>query len=116
MNIQEIRDNFLKRLNETTYNFNLLPVKVGEMVEIPFNLTTDPINKQGEEGEVKFIDEQGVVYVKFKDGMIGGYDINTFSIGVNEEIEDEDIEKTKELTNAIKDLSNAKEEAGLEEN
>lgn len=61
---------------------NGVTISKGDMVRIPGGLTTDPINKQGEEGVIKFIDEDGTVYVLFDDGLVGAY-----SDGVVEPIE-----------------------------
>lgn len=47
--------------------------KVGDTVKIPSNLTTDPIGKQGETGEVTGVTKDYVT-VKFKDGKVGRYD------------------------------------------
>ena len=78
---------------------------VGDRVTIPFDLTTDPINKQGETGEVKFIDENGTVYVLFDDGLVGGYQPDVFEEEISEASEEE-IERQKELN---KELEKTKE-------
>ncbi len=46
---------------------------VGKIVIVPRDLTTDPINKQGESGEVIVIAENGDVTVKFADNQEGTY-------------------------------------------
>ncbi len=48
--------------------------EIGDQVVVSNDLTTDPLNKQGETGVVKEIDiEKGIVYVMFDDGLVGGY-------------------------------------------
>jgi hypothetical protein len=65
----------------TGYNYSF---KEGDTVKIPYDLTTDPINKQGEEGIIKIITD-GIFYVLFDDGLVGAYDMDIFSnIGLGE--------------------------------
>ena len=56
----------------------------GKKVMIDKFLTTDPFNKRGEIGTVSdviIIDEDSAeVTIKFKDGVIGVYDNNTFEV------------------------------------
>ncbi len=53
------------------------PVKVGQKVNIPKNLTSDPANKQGESGKVTSIDKD-IITVKFSDGASGKYSSDVF--------------------------------------
>ncbi len=46
--------------------------QIGDKVEVPRNLTTDPAKKQGQSGEVNSV-RDGVVSVKFSDGSVGRY-------------------------------------------
>ena len=80
---------------------------VGSFVTIPINLTTDPINKQGEKGEVKFIDNDGNFYILFDDGLVGAYQGDIFDLqeGVNLNEEDED-EMDKKATKAASSNKN----------
>jgi hypothetical protein len=90
----------VKEVDEEENN-SFPPPGVGSFVTIPINLTTDPINKQGEKGEVKFIDNDGNFYILFDDGLLGAYQGDIFDLqeGVNLNEEDED-EMDKKATKA----------------
>ena len=54
--------------------YEITDYRVGDKVVVSNSLTTDPLNKQGETGVVKEIDiEEGIVFVMFDDGLVGGY-------------------------------------------
>lgn len=57
-------------MKKTTQTQN--PTK-GQQVQIPFDLTTDPVNKQGHIGTITNVDSEGIVTVEFGDGTIGRY-------------------------------------------
>jgi len=111
-----IKSEIIETLKETK---SFTSPGVGDMVTIPFDLTTDPINKQGETGKVKFIDENGTVYVMFDDGLVGGYQPDTFEEEVNEATEEEierqkefnkELEKTQELSGELSEDVDDEEE------
>jgi hypothetical protein len=104
--ISEISKVFRRRLSENKFPLNT-------KVRIPSNLTSDPINKQGETGLVKSSDlDNEIITVQFDDGKLGMYQFDVFK-GMNE-VSEEDIEQTKELTTAVNDLKQAKDDAGIE--
>lgn len=93
-------------------------VKIGQTVKIPSNLTTDPKNKQGEEGRVIFIDQEGNVYVLFKDKVVGGYDMNVFDKGINEEddLNDNDSNIVDEIIKLLSKIIEIVDKNGYEAN
>ena len=81
-------------------------LEVGTTITIPRDLTTDPINKQGQQGIVKFM-EEGTVYILFQDGLVGGYQEEVFGL---EEASVEDVENQKELNKELEKTSDISKE------
>lgn len=104
-----IKEEIREILSTPIISENQERVVVGSIVTIPPDLTTDPINKQGEKGTIKAEDEDNF-YIMFGDGLVGGYDKDIFLL---DEVEDDkienrkeynkELEKTKELMNDLTD-------------
>lgn len=73
-------------------------LKVGDIVRIPKNLTTDPANKQGEVGRISKIRGEDEVTVTFKDGHIGRYQLDAVE-KVKKEVEGKKDEKKNKKEN-----------------
>jgi len=70
-------------INEATLQY-------GKTVKIPSDLTTDPLNRQGEEGKIIYFGSKGDVVIEFPDGVIGVYQNSVWDIGGEELNEAED--------------------------
>jgi hypothetical protein len=92
-----IKSEIIKTLEE---NKSFSSPGVGDNVEIPSDLTSDPINKQGKKGEVKFIDDMGMLYVMFSDGLVGAYQPEVFEKEITE-VSDEELEKQREFNKEL---------------
>ncbi|MFA5634228.1 MAG: hypothetical protein WC973_03700, partial [Candidatus Dojkabacteria bacterium] len=72
-------------------------IRVGQEVEIPSGLTTDPLHKQGESGKVVLTNEY-ITTVKFSDGSTGRYSTDIFEdVKSNKDKAQYDKEKGKKI-------------------
>lgn len=67
--------NFLEYIKENMSS----DIELGDYLKVPKDLTTDPVDKRGERGEVVKIDKDNeTITLKFEDGTIGYYQKSVF--------------------------------------